>query len=230
MNIDHGGQDTGPHRDDRRIACTAYYDAQAPEYDAWFDKHPAAFESELRAVRRALTARGRGLEIGVGTGRFAAACGIASGLDPSTGMGAIARGRGIDVVCGLAEELPFGDGSFDFALMATVLLFLTDPDAAIRESYRVLRRGGIFVLAFIDGNSFLARYYEREKSEHGAAYHYARFYSVGEVVSMLREAGFGDLVFFQTIYRKPEEIKEPEPVMGGHGEGALVVVSADKAS
>lgn len=228
MSANHRGRDTGSHRDNRQKACTEYYNSQAPEYDAWFDKHPEAFESELRAIRRALTIQGHGLEIGVGTGRFAASFGITTGLDPSMGMGRIARGRGIEFVCGFAEELPFGDGSFNFALMATVLLFVTDPAAAIRESYRVIRSGGVFVLAFIDSNSFLARYYEREKSEHGAIYHYARFCSVEEVESMLREAGFGDLVFFQTIYHMLEEINEVEPVKEGYGEGAMVVVRANR--
>jgi ubiquinone/menaquinone biosynthesis C-methylase UbiE len=228
MRKNRSGRDSGSHRDGRQEACTEYYNSQAPEYDAWFDKHPEAFESELRAVRKALTTQGRGLEIGVGTGRFAASLGITTGIDPSLGMGAIARGRGIGYVCGVAENLPFGDGTFDFALMATVLLFVTDPVAAIRESYRVIRPGGVFVLAFIDGNSFIARYYEREKSEHGAAYHYARFYSVKEVESYLRNAGFGKLVYYQTIYHMLEEIREIETVKEGYGEGALVVVRAIK--
>jgi ubiquinone/menaquinone biosynthesis C-methylase UbiE len=208
--------------------CARYYDSQAAKYDGWFDRHPAAFQSELRAVRCAVTGKGRGIEIGVGTGRFAASLGITTGVDPSRGMCAIARGRGIDVACGIAEELPFGDELFDVAVMVTVLLFITDPAAAIRESHRVLRSGGEFVAAFIDRNSFLARHYEREKSGCDDAYHFARFLAVEEVGSMLVDAGFGGLNFFQTIYARPEEIVEVQPVKDGYGEGALVIIRAVK--
>ena len=41
-------------------------------YDEWFEHHEAAHLSELLAVRALLPWKGRGLEIGVGTRRFAA--------------------------------------------------------------------------------------------------------------------------------------------------------------
>jgi len=40
-------------------------------YEAWFTHHQAAYYSELLAVRALLPWQGLGLEIGVGTGRFA---------------------------------------------------------------------------------------------------------------------------------------------------------------
>jgi hypothetical protein len=40
-------------------------------YDDWFERHRAAYLSELLAIRALLPWEGRGLEIGVGTGRFA---------------------------------------------------------------------------------------------------------------------------------------------------------------
>lgn len=40
-------------------------------YDDWFERHRAAYLSELLAVRALLPWEGRGLEVGVGTGRFA---------------------------------------------------------------------------------------------------------------------------------------------------------------
>jgi hypothetical protein len=40
------------------------------QYDAWYDKQETINASELKALRR-LRPSGRGLEVGVGTGRFA---------------------------------------------------------------------------------------------------------------------------------------------------------------
>jgi hypothetical protein len=51
---------------------TAPFVAQHERYERWFDEHAAAYVSELLALRPMVPARGRGLEIGVGTARFAA--------------------------------------------------------------------------------------------------------------------------------------------------------------
>jgi hypothetical protein len=41
------------------------------KYEDWFERHRFAYEAELHALRLLLPKRGTGLEIGVGTGRFA---------------------------------------------------------------------------------------------------------------------------------------------------------------
>lgn len=46
-----------------------------------------------------------------------------------------------------AEELALPDASFDVALCVLGLMYLPDPDAALRELHRVLRPGGRVVLA-----------------------------------------------------------------------------------
>jgi hypothetical protein len=48
------------------------FEAHAERYEAWFERHPAAYASELLALRPFVPLSGRGLEIGVGSGRFAA--------------------------------------------------------------------------------------------------------------------------------------------------------------
>ena len=44
------------------------FDRHWRQYDAWFDRQEKIFASELNALRR-LRPAGRGLEVGVGTGR-----------------------------------------------------------------------------------------------------------------------------------------------------------------
>jgi hypothetical protein len=57
-------------------------------------------------------------------------------------------------------------------------------------------------------------------------YRGARFYSADEVARLLREAGFGEPVWAQTLSTPLEEIREVEALCAGRGQGAFVVVSA----
>jgi SAM-dependent methyltransferase len=203
------------------------YEQHAAEYDDWFSRNRFAYESELEAVRMLLPREGRGVEIGVGTGRFAGALGITLGVEPSPSMGNIARKRGVSVICGIAEALPFGDGRFDFALMVTVLCFFDDAEGALREAHRVLVPTGSLVLAFIDRGSPVGRMYEQRKNE-SLFYRNATFYSAPEVATLLRKAGFGATAFHQTIFQAPGGMDAVDPVREGHGQGCFVVVRADK--
>ena len=57
----------------------APFDEHAGEYDAWFERHRESYLSELAAVREFFPVGGKGVEIGVGTGRFAGPLGIPTG-------------------------------------------------------------------------------------------------------------------------------------------------------
>jgi len=57
------------------------FDRYYKRYDNWYEKNKFAYLSELKTVRKVLPRKGKGLEIGVGTGRFAAALGISTGID-----------------------------------------------------------------------------------------------------------------------------------------------------
>jgi len=73
----------------------------AEEYDRWFEEHRAEYHAELARVRRLLPRPdSRAVEVGVGSGRFAAPLGITLGLEPSPALARMARGRGIEVIRG----------------------------------------------------------------------------------------------------------------------------------
>ena len=173
---------------------TEPFDEYTNEYDDWYDKNELAYQSELAAIRRILPPFEKAVEIGVGTGRFAAELGIKQGLEPSPKMAAIASKRGIDVIEGMAEKLPYEDSGFDFVLMVTVICFLDDIAGAFAEALRILRPGGHIIVGFIDLNSPLGKVY----NEHKAAspfFKIATFHSMDEISHLLNEAGFKNVSF-----------------------------------
>jgi len=200
------------------------FDECTLDYDAWFDRHHDLYQAELAAVRSLLPTCGTGIEIGVGTGRFAASLGIAIGVEPSPQMAEMARFRGIDVTEGVAEALPFDDGSFDFALMVTVDCFLSDVAKAFHEAYRILKTNGVLIVGFIDRESALGRQYA-ERKERSRFYRGATFHSVEELRTYLRHARFSVLTCRQTLL--PGETGELT-ILDGHGSGGFVVIRAEK--
>ncbi len=207
-------------------AKTTPFDAHHERYERWFDKHQAAYISELLALRAFVPYEGRGLEVGVGTGRFAGPLGIGVGVDPSTAMLTRAAQRGVEVVRGVAEALPFSDGSFDHVLIVTTICFATSPEQMLAEARRVLRPGGKLVMGFVDRETPLGRTYLEHQSE-SVFYREATFYSSEEVDALLSAQGFVVRAWGQTLFRPLAEISEVEPMLPGTGKGAFVVLAAD---
>lgn len=201
------------------------FERHATEYDAWVERNRATYEAELNAVRVVLPHTGAGLDIGVGTGRFAAPLGIRCGVDPSPAMAAIARSRGIEVTIGRAESLPFATGHFDYAVMVTTICFVDDLGVALREAARVVKPSGSLILGFIDRDSPLGRKYATRKDP-DVFYRHARFYSPEEVCSQLELSGFHGVIASQTIFEISEEMSPLQPVKPGYGEGSFVVLRA----
>ena len=197
-------------------------------YESWFTHHKAAYYSELLAVRALLPWKGLGLEIGVGTGRFAAPLGIHVGIDPSKAMLAYAIERGIQVVQGIAEALPLRDTLFDYGLIVTTICFVDDPKDMLNEAHRVLKPGAPIVIGFIDRTSTLGQYYLDHQAE-SIFYREATFYSVPEVERLLSDTGFTQQTWGQTLSKPLNEIQEIEPFRADRGRGAFVVVRAIRA-
>ncbi|WP_340105434.1 class I SAM-dependent methyltransferase [Rhodohalobacter sp. 8-1] len=199
------------------------FDQNCKEYDQWFDDHPVWFQSELNALGKVVPPNGFGLEIGIGTGRFAEKCGIDRGIDPSGNMARIAEQRGVKSFLAKAENMPFLSDTFDFAVMITTVCFLDDILQAFRETARVLKPNGHFIIGMIDKDSPLGQKYQQNK-EDNPFYRDAHFHSVTEITELLENTGFGDFEYWQTLITASEE--EPEEPQPGYGEGCFVVIKA----
>ena len=185
------------------------------------------YQTELLAVETLLPQAGLSIEIGVGSGRFAAPLGIQLGIEPSSQMAGIAQSRGIKVIAGVAEQLPLDDSRFDLVLSVTTVCFLNDVELAFQETRRVLKLGGAFIIGFVDKNSLIGKQYQKYKHEN-VFYRVATFYSTEEIISFLKQIGFIELRFAQTIFHNLAEIKKIETAKDGYGEGSFVVVRAKK--
>ncbi len=209
------------------MAKTRAFDEHARAYDDWFAGHASFYESELAAVRSLLPTTGKGIEIGVGSGRFAGPLDITVGIEPSPAMRAIAKERGIDAIDGVAENLPVASATFDYVLFVTTLCFLDSLAQAFGEAFRILKPAGVVVIGFIEKDSPMGRSYQQRKGE-SRFYSEASFHTAAEVVQALEAAGFADFSFVQTLFSGADGTGGVQPLKHGHGEGAFVVVRAKK--
>jgi len=201
------------------------YGKFALEYDEWFDNHPLLYQAELKAIKQAIPVDGVGIEIGVGTGRFALPLGIKYGIEPSKAMASIAKKRGIIIKEAVAENLPFTDQRFDFVTMITVDCFISDLPKAFLEVYRILKSNGSLIIGMIDKASELGQEYE-DKKQTNKFYKDVFFHTVEELTSILTQCEFKKFQYWQTLIKSDsKEIQFPEE---GYGKGSFVVIKAFK--
>jgi ubiquinone/menaquinone biosynthesis C-methylase UbiE len=203
------------------------FEESAQEYDAWFDRHRLVYESEILALKSLMGPGGMGLEVGVGTGRFAVPLGMQMGVEPAAAMAIMAQRRGIQVYRAMAEALPFRSDSFDLVAMVTVLCFLRDPWLSLTEAARILQPGGRILIGMIDKDSPLGQSYEAHKQA-SKFYRQANFHSISQLLAWLARLKYRQVEVCQTLFRDLTDITHLEPVRAGHGDGGFVVIAAEK--
>lgn len=211
------------------MSKTEIFDSYVEDYEAWYDQYPEVYESELAALREQFTTLPediRGIEVGVGTGRFAQPLGIKEGIEPSEEMAKKAIRRKIEILKGVAESLPYGDLQFDFVLFVTIC-HLDNIKRALQEAHRVLKPNGAILIGFLDKDQIIAQEYI-EKRERSTFFRQATFYSVDYLQKVLKETGFINPVFNQTLFGALEAIKEVQYPKPGYGKGSFVVLKAIK--
>jgi len=208
---------------------TLPFNDHVAEYEAWYEKYPYVFKSEVAAIKE-LMPKGEnihGIEVGLGTGRFAKALGIKEGIEPAENMRAVAEKKGIFVINAVAENLPYKPVRFDFVLMNFCISYFEDLEKAFKEAFRVLKWDGCLIVGFIDKNSQIGKYYEDRKPE-SIFYKQANFYSVNRVQGELKKAGFKELQFSQTLFHDLDKIESIEMSLPGYGKGSFVLIKAIK--
>jgi ubiquinone/menaquinone biosynthesis C-methylase UbiE len=159
--------------------------------------------SQLSGYRQATisAARGRVLEIGIGSGLnlplYDSAVDQVCGIDPSPELLDRARKRIADahvtvsLVRASAEQLPFADAVFDTLVMTWTLCSIPNPSAALAMMRRVLKPGGrlLFVEHGLSPEPSIIRWQRRLTpfwKRIGGGCHLDR-----KLDDLLRAAGFG---------------------------------------
>ena len=186
---------------DRQETEGRLFDEWPEQYDRWFTTPTGAlvrkYEAELILD---LLRPGHGetiLDAGCGTGVFTLdllACGArVIGLDISLPMLRRSRekaaGRPFQIVLGDMLHLPFPENVFDRVVSVTALEFIEDGLGAVRELFRVTKRGGCIIAATLNN---LSPWASRRKAE----------------------AQKKQSIFMKAIFRSPDELRSLAPVEG----------------
>lgn len=207
------------------------FDSLASAYDAWFEEEgKPIFAIEVRAFQEVLPLLPRPwLEVGVGSGRFAQALGIETGIDPSIRLLELARSRGVSGFPARGEDQFFDEETFGTVFVIVTLCFVESPLGVMREVSRILKAGGKVVLGLVLRDSPWGRFYIMKKREGHRFYKHANFYSNSEVKSLLEEAGFAIEKVVSTLFQKPGEVMEMEsPQQGFSADAGFTIVVAGK--
>ncbi len=142
------------------------------------------FETAIRAAVGAFSARVKGelvLDAGAGEGQYRPYFQGARYIGVDLGVGDAGWDYGgLDAVCNL-NALPFAEGVFGAALNVVTLEHLRDPQMALSEIARVLRRGGELLLVA-----------PHEWEVHQSPHDYFRYTRHG-LELLLGRAGFGEI-------------------------------------
>lgn len=180
----------------RQEAKSRLFDEWPDPYDRWFTTPIGALVRKYEAdLILDLLKPGRGeiiLDAGCGTGVFTldllASGAHVIGLDISLPMlgrsREKARGAPLQIVLGDMLHLPFPGNFFDRVVSVTALEFIEDGQGAVRELFRVTKRGGSIVVATLNSLSPWASRRKFEAQEKQTIFTNAIFRSPGEMRSL----------------------------------------------
>ena len=215
------------------LSAISAFDSMASEYDSWFgNKGKLVFAIEIRALQQVLPQLPKPwLEIGVGSGRFAQALGIETGLDPSPELLKIAKSRGINAFLSKGEKVPFKNDVFGAVFITVTLCFVDSPLKVLTEANRLLKKGGNLVLGSVLAESPWGKLYDWKKGAGHHFYKYATFYSYAELEALLVQAGFSIEKVISTLFQKPDNVDHMElPRQGCSPDAGFTVIVAGKAN
>ena len=228
------------------------FDEHASLYDAWFIQNPNVLLSEARLVARTLRNSKKILSVGCGSGLFEKILrenfdiDITDGIEPALGMAEIARRRGVNVEIATAEEGDFGNGKYDTILFNGSPSYIADLLPVVKKAYDNLPSGGRLILIDVPKESGYGMMYNLAKAVGSwdnpllegvyppnpypiELVKAANWRTTAEKTAIMKEAGFTDFEFWQTLTLHPlESDSVAEEPISGYDRGDYVAVTGYK--
>lgn len=216
----------------------AIFDNQAMHYDGWYKSKMGQFVDDVEtqlAFRMFTPMKGmRILDVGCGTGNFSIklaemGCKV-TGIDISEEMLKIARekvkakGLEVDFHQMDAYHLEFEENSFDGVFSMAAFEFITEPQKAYDEMYRVLKPGGQLLIGTIHGNSSWGRLYMSKAFRENSVFQHADFKTLEELENLDRKnlVSSGECLFIPPDAPEEEITMEREEELSKTERGGFI--------
>lgn len=208
----------------------------AANYDQWYQNPRGTFidELETEAALQLFTAYPNQpvLDAGCGTGNFsiklAQMGSTVTGIDISEDMLSLAKNKtsqlGLDINFLKMDLhfLNFPDHSFAGAFSMAAWEFVTDPEKAFAELWRVLKPGGKLLIGTINRDSPWGKQYTEQAHQPGSVFNSAHFKSLRDLKSLASQhiLGWSECLFVppeaedNLFTRETEELLRPSSPPG----------------
>lgn len=159
------------------------------------------FRNPDRRVLDVGTSGGKFMEIAVQNGWQAA------GVEPFSDDVKKCQEKGLNVILGVAELLPFPDNSFDVVHTSHVFEHLEDPMKAANEALRVLKPGGLLFIEVpnqLDNFGFRRDMFFRrvpQRKRDISSIHHLWFFGRTTLRELFTRAGYRDVKIFNKYHR-----------------------------
>ena len=128
--------------------------------------------------------------------------------------------RGVRVVRGSGEDLPYARQRFGAAVMVATLAFVADPAQVVYEAARVLRPGAVYVAGIINAKSAWGEAYERLGRQGDPVFGRAQFLTPREATVLAEAAGFVPAGAWSALLESPGAPLDGARAVAGAQEGA----------
>jgi len=174
------------------------FDNEAKEYDNWYETKLGKFVDKIETkcafdmleLKKGMNV----LDIGCGTGNYSIKLAnmglIVTGIDISNKMLEVAREKTVKRNLNInyqnmdIYDLKFENDKFDFVFTMAAFEFIDNPEKAINEMFRVLKKDGYLLIGTINKDSLWGELYSSKEFQKNSVFKYANFKRIDDLVNL----------------------------------------------